>query len=52
MDEGNIAPLNLTTTQRDAVPTNKLTPGLTIFNTTTAKLNFFDGTSWVAVTSA
>lgn len=43
-----IAP-SYTTTDRD-----NLTPkqGLVIFNTTTSKLNFYDGSAWRAVTSA
>lgn len=52
MDNGNVAPLNLTTAQRDALPANQLTAGLTILNTTTGKLNFYNGTAWEAVTSA
>lgn len=52
MDNANVAPLNLTTTERDALPANTLTAGLTIFNTTTGKLNLYNGTTWEAVTSA
>lgn len=52
MDNGNSAPLNLTTTQRDAIPASQLTTGLTITNTSTGKLNFWDGAAWRAVTSA
>jgi hypothetical protein len=41
---------NETTTQRDA----KVSPqkGTIIFNTTTSKINFYDGSAWKAVTSA
>lgn len=52
MDNANVAPRSMTTTERDALPSNELEAGLMIFNTTTAKLNLYDGSSWVAVTSA
>ena len=41
--------ISLTTTQRD-----NLTPaaGMLIFNSSTAKLNFYNGTAWEAVTSS
>lgn len=39
-----------TTTQRDALV--GMTSGMTIFNTTTSKLNFYTGAAWEAVTSA
>lgn len=39
-----------TTTQRDALV--GMRAGMTILNTTTGKLNFYDGAAWVAVTSA
>ena len=52
MDNGNIAPLSVTTTQRDAIPANELAAGLLVLNTTTGKLNFYDGAAWRAVTSA
>ena len=52
MDNANVDPVSLTTTQRDAVPAARLSAGFTIFNSTTGKLNFWDGSAWVAVTSA
>lgn len=52
MDNGNNAPMSLTTTERDALPASKLVAGLLCFNSTTAKLNMYDGSSWVAITSA
>lgn len=52
MDNGNIQPLSFTTTQRDAIPANQLAAGLTILNSTTGKINFYNGSAWVAVTSA
>lgn len=51
-DNANIAPIGVTTTQRDAIPANQLVAGLTVLNTTTHKLNFYDGSAWVAITSA
>lgn len=44
-------PLPLTTTQRDAL-TLSSTDVLVIFNTTTKKINFWNGTAWEVVTSA
>lgn len=43
-------PPRMTTTQRDAITTPAT--GLTIYNTTTNKLNFYSGSAWEAVTSA
>lgn len=43
-------PPRLTTTQRDNI--SSPTAGLMIYNSTTNKLNFYNGTSWEAVTSA
>lgn len=43
-------PPRMTTTQRNAVATPPA--GLMIYNTTTNKLNFYNGTAWEAVTSA
>lgn len=40
----------MTTTQRDAIPTPAT--GLTIFNSTTSKINFYNGAAWEVVTSA
>lgn len=40
----------MTTTQRDAIPTPA--NGLTIFNSTTNKINFYNGSAWEVVTSA
>jgi len=41
---------SLTTTQRDAIASPKA--GMTIFNSSTSKLNFYTGSAWEAVTSA
>lgn len=38
-----------TTVARDLIPSPK--SGMLIFNSTTLKLNFYNGTSWIAVTS-
>ena len=46
---GRVLPPNLTTAQRNVY---EALPGETIFNTTTGKLNFWNGTAWEAVTSA
>jgi len=43
-------PPRLTTTQRDAIATPPA--GLTVYNSTTNKLNFYNGSAWEAVTSA
>lgn len=43
-------PPRMTTTERDAI--TGLTAGETIYNTTTNKLNFYNGSAWEAVTSA
>ena len=43
-------PPRMTTVQRDAISTPPA--GLMIYNTTTNKLNFYNGTAWEAVTSA
>jgi hypothetical protein len=40
---------NYTTTLRDLIPNP--VAGMLIFNTTTLKLNFYTGISWIAVTS-
>jgi hypothetical protein len=42
----------VTTTVRDAIPSGILQRGLVLYNSTTGKLNFYDGTAWRAVTSA
>lgn len=42
-------PPRMTTAQRDAIASPA--EGLTIYNNTTKKLNFYDGTSWRVVTS-
>lgn len=44
-----ISPNQLTTTQRDALTASE---AMLIYNTTTNKLNFYNGSSWEAVTSA
>jgi hypothetical protein len=48
-----------TTTDRNALTVdaaaktkNNITPGVTIYNSTTNKINFWNGTAWEAVTSA
>jgi hypothetical protein len=41
---------NYTTTERDALNTDIVGNAL-IFNTTTSKLNFYDGTNWRVITS-
>jgi hypothetical protein len=41
---------NMTSTQRDAIAAPE--KGLTIFNTTSNKLNVYTGSAWEAVTSA
>lgn len=43
-------PPRMTTTQRDAISTP--TAGLVIYNSTTNKLNMYNGSAWEAVTSA
>lgn len=43
-------PPRMTTTERDAISTPAA--GLTVYNSTTNKLNFYNGTAWEAVTSA
>lgn len=43
-------PPRMTTTQRDAIASP--VAGLMIFNSTSSKLNFYNGSSWEAVTSA
>ena len=44
-------PPRMTTTQRNAIAA-PVPAGLMIYNTTTNKLNFYNGTAWEAVTSA
>jgi len=44
-------PPRMTTTQRNAIA-SPVPAGLMIYNTTTNKLNFYNGTAWEAVTSA
>ena len=43
-------PPRMTTAQRDAI--TSVPAGLMIYNTSTNKLNFFNGSAWEAVTSA
>ena len=43
-------PPRMTTTQRDAI--TSVPAGLMVYNTTTNKLNFYNGSAWEAVTSA
>lgn len=42
----------LTTTARNAIATNTLVAGDEIYNTTTNKKNFWNGSAWEVVTSA
>ena len=44
----NLRAPSVSTTNRDL---SKVVPGLAIFNSTTAKLNFWDGSAWREVTS-
>lgn len=44
-------PPRMTTTQRDAIAA-PVPAGLMIYNTTTNKINFYNGTAWEAVTSS
>tara|TARA_A100001201_G_scaffold32819_3_gene35335 strand:+ start:9492 stop:13115 length:3624 start_codon:yes stop_codon:yes gene_type:complete len=39
-------PPRMTTTQRDAINSGTFTTGLTIYNTTTNKLQFYNGSAW------
>lgn len=48
----SIVPAKVTTTQRDAIAAPNLEAGLCVYNTTTNKLNVYNGTSWEAITSA
>ena len=41
----------VTTTVRNAIPAGILQRGLVIYNSTTGKLNFYDGSAWRVVTS-
>jgi len=41
----------ITTTTRDNIPAGILQRGVVVYNSTTNKLNFYDGTAWRAVTS-
>ena len=45
-----LLPPRMTTTQRNAI-TAPIPAGLMVYNTTTNKLNFYNGTAWEAVTS-
>lgn len=47
---GGVVPPHMTTAERDAVDSPR--EGAVIYNTTTNKLNFYNGTAWEAVTSA
>lgn len=42
---------SFTTTNRDLISVTAGSAGLTIFNSTTSKLNFYNGSAWAAVTS-
>jgi hypothetical protein len=48
---GGILSPQLTTTQRDALATDKDSKGLLIYNTDTNKFNFHDGTSWIVLSA-
>lgn len=41
-------PPRMTTTQRDAINSGTFTTGLTLYNTTDNKLQYYNGTSWVS----
>lgn len=43
---------NALTVDAAAIAANKIVAGTVIYNTTTNKLNFWNGTAWEAVTSA
>jgi hypothetical protein len=43
---------NATTTDAAAITASKITAGQVIYNSTTNKLNFWNGTAWEVVTSA
>lgn len=45
-----ISPISLTTSERDAL--SSVRSGAIIFNETTSKLNFWNGSAWEAITSA
>lgn len=47
-----IIPKRMTTVERDAVAIGLLVTGMVIYNTTTNKINFWNGSIWEAVTSA
>lgn len=44
--------LRLTTTARDALAAGNKFAGMRIYNTTTNKFNFWNGTAWEVITSA
>lgn len=46
MDQANVEPRKFTTAERDALNIQMRYDGLTIFNTDTMTLNFFDGSAW------
>jgi hypothetical protein len=46
---GGFMPPRLTTVQRDAIPSP--TAGLTIYNSTSARLELYDGAAWVGLTT-
>ena len=41
----------VTTTARDSIPAGILQRGIVLYNASTGKLNFYDGTAWRVVTS-
>lgn len=43
---------NALTADADAIADNKIVAGDTIYNTTTNKINFWNGAAWEVVTSA
>lgn len=47
--DGQLFPPQYTTAERDAL---SATAGLLVYNSTTNKLNFYNGSAWEAVTSS
>ena len=51
MMENGVGLPNLTTTQRNALSGSNLNTGQIIYNTTTSKLEFYDGSNWSSVST-
>ena len=45
-------PPRMTTTQRDAINGGTFTTGLTLYNTTDNELQYYDGTSWISLSTS